>query len=282
MPPGPFRDPFGPHLPGLSSIPLGDVAALQKELAVEDVAAVIVEPIMGEGGVLPLPQVFVEALGDLCDRHKALLVADEVQTGLGRTGWFLYSRHWRRRPDMVCLGKGLGGGLMPLAATLTSSEIFQQAYGQQFEAAESHSATFTFNALSSVAGLVALDLLTEEFLAEVRDKGQRFKQTLHESLRGSPLFKEVRGDGLMLGIECNDLNYPGLSFESFGFEDFADRPVTGALMCMRLYRRGYICYLCNHRWDVLRLHPRLNIEWEKLEQFAKICREEMDYLEGLT
>src|SRR5206468_2181423 len=109
---GPFRDPFAPHLPGVESLPFGDVAALADALAKGDVAAVVVEPIQLEGGVRPLPPAYIAALCELTARHGALLVADEIQTGLGRTGRFLASETWPRRPDAVITGKHLGGGLL--------------------------------------------------------------------------------------------------------------------------------------------------------------------------
>ena len=281
MSPGSLRDPFGPHLPGVSSLPFGDSDALQKALATDDVAAVVVEPIQGEGGVRPLPTEFIESLGTMCAEHGTLLVADEVQTGLGRSGAFLLSSRWPRRPDVVCMGKALGGGLMPVSAMLTDAKTFERAYGQHFEAGESHNATFGQNALSSVAGLATLDLLTDELIDGVREKGKGFRRVLRESLAGSPLFAEVRGDGLMIGIEFKDVKNPWLSFKNFGLEEFSDRPSIGPLMCMRLYRRGYLCYLCAHNWRILRLQPRLDIGEEKLRDFARCCREEMDFLEGL-
>jgi acetylornithine/succinyldiaminopimelate/putrescine aminotransferase len=133
---GVFRDPFGPHLPGFDSLPFGDIAALEEALAREDVAAVVVEPIQLEGGVHVLPADYVTALGTLTARHGALLVADEVQTGLGRTGRFFASEAWPRRPDVVLLGKHLGGGLLPMSAMLTRRELFERAYGKNFETSE--------------------------------------------------------------------------------------------------------------------------------------------------
>jgi acetylornithine/succinyldiaminopimelate/putrescine aminotransferase len=150
---GPFHDPFGPHLPGVRKIPFADVDALARELDRGDVGTVIVEPIQGEGGVRVLPDRFVDALCELTARHDVLLVADEIQTGLGRTGRFLRSSAWPRPADAVLLGKALGGGLVPVSAMLTCKETFARAYGRDFEAGESHNVTFSYNAVAMVAAL---------------------------------------------------------------------------------------------------------------------------------
>ncbi|MBS1119707.1 MAG: Acetylornithine transaminase, partial [Deltaproteobacteria bacterium] len=122
MKPGMFKDPFGPHVPGLAPIPFGDIDALVTALRGGEVAAVVLEPIQLEGGVRPVPSAFLEVACELTAKHGALLVADEIQTGLGRTGRFLASEAWPRRPDAVILGKHLGGGLVPISAMLTTDE----------------------------------------------------------------------------------------------------------------------------------------------------------------
>jgi acetylornithine/succinyldiaminopimelate/putrescine aminotransferase len=202
---GPFHDPFGPHLPGVRRIPFGDAAALERELAKGDVGSVIVEPIQGEGGVRVLPEPFVAALSDLTKRHGALLVADEIQTGLGRTGRFLRSEIWPRRPDVVLLGKALGGGLVPISAMLTSREIFKDAYGRDFEGGEAHNVTFSFNAVAMVAGIAALELVTPDAIATIAERGARLKRRLEDALAGQALVEEVRGEGFMLGVKLKAL-----------------------------------------------------------------------------
>lgn len=132
---GVFRDLFEPHVPGLGSLPFADLSAMRAALSAGDVAAVVVEPIQLEGGVLALPEPYLHELCEATAHHGTLLVADEVQTGLGRTGRFLASEAWPRRPDVVVLGKHLGGGLMPISAMLTRRELFERAYGKNFETA---------------------------------------------------------------------------------------------------------------------------------------------------
>ncbi len=280
---GPFHDPFGPHLPGVRKIPFGDADALARELAVGDVGAVVVEPIQGEGGVRVLPERFVEALCTLTAAHGALLVADEIQTGLGRTGRFLRSSVWPRPADVVLLGKALGGGLVPVSAMLTSKEIFARAYGRDFEGGESHNVTFSYNALAMVAGIATLEVLTDEMIARVAVAGAQLRARLEERLLGHPLVEEVRGEGFMLGVKLRAIEHPWLTFEHFGFDTIAreGRSTAAPLLCHRLHRHGLFCFTCGHDWSVLRLQPRYTIDDDTLDRLAAATREELDYLSEL-
>lgn len=279
---GVFRDPFEPHVPGLGALPFGDVAALEAALGAGDVAAVVVEPIQLEGGVHPLPADYVAALCELTRAHQALLVADEIQTGLGRTGRFLASENWPRRPDAVLLGKHLGGGLLPISAMLTRRELWERAYGQNFETAEAHNCTFSGSAAVCVAAHAALDLLSDSLIARVRELGGSLRRGLTEALADLPLFDEVRGDGLAVGIALRRADHPWLSFEHFGMDDLSGHPSVGLLLCHRLYKRGFFCFVCGHDWSVLRLQPRFTIEPERLAEFTSAVREELRELCALT
>jgi acetylornithine/succinyldiaminopimelate/putrescine aminotransferase len=279
---GYLRDPFGPFVEGARLLPFGDKDALAAALACGDVAAVVVEPIQGEGGVRVLPPDYVEALCDLTERYGALLVADEVQTALGRTGrGFLATAGWPRRPDAVVLAKHLGGGLAPISAMLTSRELFLRAYGAHFASGESHNTTMGHNALSAVAALAALDLLTEERIAHVRTEGAYLKARLREMLGESPLCRDVRGEGFMLGVALAQPNHPWLSFEHFGFPDLAHEPVIAPLVCHRLYRRGFFCFSCGHDWSIFRLQPRFDVPRERLDAFVEAVRAELARIEEL-
>jgi acetylornithine/succinyldiaminopimelate/putrescine aminotransferase len=281
---GPFRDPFGPHLPGVEALPFGDVDALAAALRAGEVGAVVVEPIQGEGGVRPLSPEYVAALSELSARHGALLVADEVQTGLGRSGHFLLSETWPRRPDAVVLAKALGGGLVPLSVMLTRRDLFERAYGRDVEDGESHNTTFGQNAVGMVAGLATLELITPELIERVRALGDRLRRDLTEALGSSTLFVEVRGAGLLLGLQLRAPDHPWLSLEHFGFPELAEkgRTLIAPLLCHRLYRRGFYCFPCGHDWSVVRLQPRFFIEDEVLATFVAACREELDYLADLA
>lgn len=279
---GYLRDPFGPFVEGARSIPFGDVDALAAALAANDVAAVVVEPIQGEGGVRALPAPFVDALCELTAKHGTLLVADEVQTALGRTGrGFLGTEGWPRRPDVVLLAKHLGGGLVPISAMLTRRETFVRAYGEDFASGESHNTTMGFNALSAVAALAALDLLTDDLIAKVREDGAYLKRRLHERLAPSRLFREVRGEGFMQGVALNAPDHPWLGFEHFGFPELKDKATISPLVCHRLYKRGFFCFTCGHDWSLFRLQPRFDIPRARLDAFVEATGEALTYIEGL-
>ncbi len=168
---------------------------------------------------------------------------------------------------------------------LTTRELFEQAYGANFETGEAHNCTFSFNAVTAVAALATLELLTDELFATVRDKGRLFHAALADRMSGSPLLSEVRGVGLMLGVALRPLDHPWLSFEHFGFGDhegLARRPSVAPLVCHRLYQHGYFAFTCGHDWSVLRLQPRFEIAPESLLRFADLLRRETDYLLELT
>ncbi|NOU31036.1 MAG: aspartate aminotransferase family protein [Polyangiaceae bacterium] len=275
---GPFRDPFGPHLPGITRIPFGDAAALRRELAPGDVAAVIVEPIQGEGGVHALPAAFVEAACSETRAHGALLIADEVQSGLGRAGRFLTSETWPRRPDAVVLGKQLGGGLMAVAAMLTTEAHFMRAYGEDFEDGESHNVTLGQNGASAVAALATLSLLTEPVLSRARAAGERLRKALREALAGNSLLDEVRGEGLLLGIALHQPEHPWLSFEHWGLPKLAARATIAPILAYRLYKHGFFTFACGHDWRVLRVQPRLDVDDATLDRFVKAVAQELAHI----
>jgi acetylornithine/succinyldiaminopimelate/putrescine aminotransferase len=282
MKPGMFRDPFGPHLPGAEALPFGDIDAMACAIRANDVAALVVEPVQLEGGVRALPSAFVEAACELTAKHGTLLVSDEIQTGLGRTGRFLASEVWPRPPEVVVLGKHLGGGLVAISAMMTRADLFEQAYGKNYAQAEAHNTTFSGSAIGCVAALAALELLTDELIARVKRVGDHWRGRLAEALGRHALVEEVRGVGLIAGIVLRPSDHPWLSFEHFGVEALADEPTIGVLACHRMYKRGYYCFACGHDWRVLRLAPRFAIPESVLEQFVQAIDEEVGYLCSLT
>jgi acetylornithine/succinyldiaminopimelate/putrescine aminotransferase len=275
---GAYRQPFAPHVPGVEHVRLDDVDELAKALSAGDVAGIIVEPIQLEGGVRHLSPAYIDALCELTKQHGTLLIADEVQTGLGRTGQFLASETWPRRPDAVLLGKHLGGGLLPVSSMITRRDLFEQAYGKNFETSEAHNSTFSGNAMVCIAAHAALDLLTDDLIARVRSAGDAFRNGIQESLKDLPLFDSVRGAGLVVGIALRPTDHPWLSFEHFGMGDLSHQSTVGLLLCHRLYKRGFFCFVCGHDWGVLRLQPRFTIDDDTLATFTRVIREELEYL----
>src|SRR6185369_4731096 len=161
-----YRDGFGPFAPGFSAVPFGDAQALEAAIT-PDTAAFIVEPIQGEAGIIVPPAGYLKAVREICTRHKVLMICDEVQTGLGRTGALLACDHEGVKPDGLMLGKALGGGLLPVSAFLSRDDVMAQ-----FTPGD-HGSTFGGNPLAAAVGLAALELLEREDLARrAHDQGE--------------------------------------------------------------------------------------------------------------
>jgi acetylornithine/N-succinyldiaminopimelate aminotransferase len=188
---------FGALMPGFVHLPFGDHDALRAAMAQPDVAAVIVEPVQGEGGIRPLPDACLKGLRDLCDQYGVLMILDEVQCGMGRTGR-LFAHEWAGvTPDIMMVAKGIGGGF-PLGALLATERA---ASGM---VAGTHGSTYGGNPLACAVGVAVMETIADPaFLAEVNRKGALFRQGLEGLVASHPeVFETVRGQGLMLGLKC--------------------------------------------------------------------------------
>ncbi len=195
-----FRNGFEPLLPDCVAVPFNDLGALARALHGRKVAAFIVEPIQGKGVNLPADG-YLAGAAELCRRYGTLFVADEVQTGLGRTGRFLAVEHWNVEPDMVLLAKALSGGHVPVGAVLTRRQVFDKVF-DRMDKAVVHGSTFAKNDLAMAAGIATLDVLASEKLVENAARtGARLLRTLAHMTQRYELLREVRGKGLMIGVE---------------------------------------------------------------------------------
>jgi ornithine--oxo-acid transaminase len=198
-----FRRGFGDLLPATSAVPFGDLAALEERLTSKDVAAFIVEPIQGKGVYCASPE-YWKAAQDLCRRYGTLLVMDEVQTGLGRTGRFFCHQHWGLEPDIITISKALSGGYIPIGAMLTTEKIFASVY-DSMEDALKHSTTFGRNQLAMVAALATLAAFDDEdIVAHAQRTGLALQDGLRSLAERYELIHDVRGLGLMIGIEFGE------------------------------------------------------------------------------
>jgi acetylornithine/N-succinyldiaminopimelate aminotransferase len=192
---------FGPLLPGFVHLPFGDHDALTQAAKSPTVGAIMVEPVQGEGGIRPLPDACLKGLRDLCDEHGILMILDEVQCGVGRTGK-MFAHEWSGiTPDIMMVAKGIGGGF-PLGAVLATENA---ASGMT---AGTHGSTYGGNPLACAVGCAVMDIVAEpSFLSEVKRKAGMLRQKL-EGLVGShpDVFEAVRGSGLMLGLKCKAVN----------------------------------------------------------------------------
>lgn len=233
-----YRDGFGPFAPGFVSVPYGDVAALERAITPQTVAF-LVEPIQGEAGIIVPPAGYLRAARELCTRHRVLLICDEVQTGLGRTGRMLACQHDDVVPDGLTLGKALGGGLLPVSAFCAREEVMGV-----FRPGD-HGSTFGGNPLGATVGLAALELLEREGLCErALHLGERLMQGLR-ALR-HPAVRDVRGRGLLVGVEID--------------RDFAH----ARIVCEALMREGVLSKDTHD--TVVRFAPPLTVSAAQLDE----------------
>ena len=195
-----FRKGFEPLMPGFNVVAMNDLAPLERALRQEDVAAFIVEPIQGKGVYIPADRYLSEAQR-LCRKYGTLFICDEVQVGMGRTGRFLCCEHWGLQPDIVTLSKSLGGGYIPVSATITRRSIHDATFSR-LQRCQVHSTTFGENELAMAAGLASLYVLDEERLIErTATTGEKLLRRLAALQERYEMMAEVRGKGLMIGIE---------------------------------------------------------------------------------
>ena len=193
-----YKD-FGPYMPGYDLIPYNDLNALEKELKDPNVAAFMVEPIQGEAGVVVPDDGYLEGVRKLCDKYNVLFIADEVQTGIGRTGKLLATDYENAKPDILILGKALSGGVFPVSAILANNDVMMCIKPGE------HGSTFGGNPLACVVAKAALEVIVDEKLAEnAMELGNYFRSEINKFIKTSSLVNLVRGKGLLNAIVIND------------------------------------------------------------------------------
>jgi putrescine aminotransferase len=261
-----FRRPFGPMLPNIEHVPFNDVLAMRDMLTSckavgEDVGAVLLEPIQGEGGVNIPDDEYLPSVRALCDEFGALFILDEVQTGMGRTGKMFCCEHYGVAPDLMCLAKAFGGGVVPAGAVVGRREIFSRLFDNPFL----HTSTFGGNPLACAAALATINVLIEDRLPErAAILGKRMLAGIRESVAGhEDLVVDARGKGLLMAIE---------------FRDHA----TGFELGKRMLDRGVLVSgtLVNAR--VIRVEPPLTITEEEADYVCQALRESLNSMASLA
>jgi len=229
-----YRDGFGPLTPGFEIVPYGDVAAIREKVG-ENTAAVMLEPIQGEAGIIIPPEGYLNEVKNICKENNVLFVLDEIQSGLGRTGK-LFAWEWDgAKPDMIILGKALGGGVYPVSIVASSREVLGV-----FNPGD-HGSTFGGNPVGAAVGIVALDYILEENLAERSNElGEYFMKKL--KTLNHPVIKEVRGKGLFIGLELHE---------------------PARVYAERLKEKGILCKETHS--TIIRFAPPLTITKEELD-----------------
>ena len=238
------KDDFGPHTPGFVSVEYGSSKAIEEAIN-ENTAAVLVEPIQGEGGIIVPPENWLPEVREICTKHGVLMILDEIQSGLGRTGKMFAFQHANIQPDGLILGKALGGGFMPVSCFLSSKEVMQWLNPG------SHGSTFGGNPLAAAIGKRSLELLEEENLIEnSRVLGDFFKNVLNSI--NSRVIKEVRGRGLWIGVVI-DPNY-----------------ISGKELSKLLLNEGILCKETHE--TVIRFAPPLVVTKAEIEWAVEVIK----------
>ncbi len=240
-----YKDDFGPFTPGFTTVPYGDLEAIKSAIT-ENTAAIMLEPLQGENGIIVPPEGYLKAVKALCEENNILFIADEIQTGLGRTGALFASQHENVRPDITIIGKALSGGFYPVSAVLADKAILEL-----FQPGE-HGSTFGGNPLGAAVSIAALEVIEDEHLIEnAKEMGRYIMDYLEEIPKKN--IKDIRGKGLLIGVE--------LKHELGGARRFAET----------LQKRGILVKETHEH--ILRLAPPLIIDKETVNWMLPILRE---------
>lgn len=267
-----FRDGFGPLLADTVRIPFDDLDALEEALRGRDVAAFVVEPILGHGVRIPSDE-YLPAAASLCRRYGTLLVADEVQTGLGRTGRFLAVEHWGVEPDMVCLAKSLSGGFVPVGAVALRRPIFDAVF-DRMDRAVVHGSTFAKNDLAMAAALATLEVIDEEKLIENAARiGAQIVDDLRPLVDRFEFLKDVRGKGLMLALEFGRPSSLRLR-AAWKLLEAANEGLFCQMVTIPLYRQHRILsQVAANKMNVVKFLPPLGITQEDRRWITSACED---------
>jgi ornithine--oxo-acid transaminase len=235
---------FGPFMPGFDLVPYNDLAALEEKLQDKNVAAFMVEPIQGEAGVLVPSEGYLKGIRELCSKYNVLFIADEIQTGLARTGKMLACDHENVRPDILILGKALSGGVLPVSAVLADDYIMMNIYPGE------HGSTYGGNPLACAVAIEALQILKDENMAENAEKmGEHFRQQLKHI--DSLYLKSVRGKGLLNAIVIKH-----------------DNPDAAWNLCLAMKEKGLLAKPTHG--DKIRFAPPLIINKQQIDEAVSI------------
>lgn len=250
---------FGPYLPGIEIIPYNDTEALEKATQDPHVCGFMVEPIQGEAGVVIPDDGYLKKAREICDRNNVLLICDEIQTGLGRTGKMLASDHEDVRPDVLVLGKALSGGIYPVSAVLADDPIMLTIQPGE------HGSTYGGNPLGCRIAITALEVLQDEGMVEQSEKlGKVFRERMQKLVEGSSILDEVRGKGLFNAMVVSE----------------NDRGISAWDLCMALKERGVLAKPTHG--NIIRFSPPLVIGEEELESSMDIIEEGVCAVEGIS
>jgi ornithine--oxo-acid transaminase len=272
---GNFQEGFGPFLADAVRIRMGDLEALERILKKKDVAAFLFEPVQGKGVNFPSDD-FYQRAQELCRVHGTLVICDEVQTGMGRTGKWWAFQHWNLEPDIVTVAKSLSGGFVPCGAIVTRRAIYQKVFSR-LDRAVVHSSTFGRNNLAMTCGLATLDILErEKLITNSAVVGKILLERLAALRSKHSLIKEVRGKGLMIAIEFHEPPQLALKL-AWRIMHRIDHGLFAQLVIVPLLSRHRILtQVAGHNMDVIKILPPLIISEQEVDYFVKAFDEALE------
>ena len=267
-----WQEGFRPLIPGCEEVPFNNLEALERELSKRDVAAYIVEPIQGEAGVVIPSDDYLPEASRLCRKYGALLIADEIQTGFGRTGRWFACDHWGVEPDIMLLSKALSGGYVPVGACVTRRDIFDKVF-EDLAHSVVHTTTFGGNALAMVCGLATIQVIRDEGIVEnSASAGAALMDGICALAADFEMVKDVRGKGMMIGIEFGKPKSLALK-AGWKLVHRAAGGLFGQMIAIPLMRdHGVLTQVAGHNLDVHKLAPPLIIGREEIEVFLTAYR----------
>ena len=277
-----WSEGFGPMLADAHQVTFGDLPALEAKLATKKMAAVILEPIQSEAGIRVPTSDYLPKVQALCRKYGTLLVLDEVQTGLGRTGKFLAGQHFGVDPDIIVLAKALSGGLIPIGAVLMTDAVYRSVY-DSLKRSIVHTSTYSENGLAMRAGIATLDVIRDEDLTtRSHQMGDYVREQLRQALAGYEMIKDVRGAGLLNGIE---FTVPQSIKLRLAFETFRHihAGMFGQMVVMRMFReKNILTQMCGNNFMVLKVAPPLTITEGQGDTFVRSIREVVEVIHTST
>lgn len=279
MAPGVYREPFEKIVPVFESLAFDDLAALEALKSRDDIAAILVEPIQVESGVRAPSAAYLQALREFCTTHDAMLLMDEVQTGLGRTGRMWAWQHGVVQPDAFAVAKALGGGMVAVGAAVLSRNWWHRAFGA-YDRAEIHASTMGGNTLAcAVANTVLQTVGDSAFLQRVQSVSAYLWEHLRDRLKDNACIESIQSYGFLGGIRFRNSEHPWLTWEAMGMPAFASRPTSGPIAIERLARYKVLTQVCGHDWATIRVEPPLIVDEAGCDRFVHAVGEAADFLD---
>lgn len=264
-----YKRHYGPMVPYTDEIEYGSIESLASIVAAHsDIAAFILEPIQGEGGIIVPPRGYLKKVRDICRKNNVLLILDEVQTGFGRTGKWFACEEEAAAPDIMCVAKSLGGGIMPIGAYIATEAVWRKGYGS-IDKCLLHTSTFGGNTFACAAALATIEIIQqEELCTSAGEKGNYFLTKLNSLKEKYPVLKEVRGRGLMIGLEFSHARNPLI--EKMVSESNTEllQEFIGGMIASELANKYRIitAYTLNNP-NVIRIEPPLTISYDEIDYF---------------